>query len=94
MARILSRSPIKNTSSHAIGAPFDIVVDDLTSGSTLVNATGVTSCALPAGSPSIRLTDAPLWLAPNASVKVSLNVKAPSKANGFKVRVLTGSAGR
>ena len=49
----------RNTSSHAIGAPFDIAVDDLSPGAALTNATGATSCALPAGRPLIRVAGAP-----------------------------------
>jgi hypothetical protein len=85
---------VKNTSSHAIGAPFDIAVDDLTPGATLTNATGATSCALPAGSPLIRSTSAPLWLAPGASFTTTLAFTAPSNAIRFNARVLSGSAGR
>jgi len=85
---------VKNTSSHAIGGPFDIAVDNLTSGATLTNATGATSCALPAGSPLIRSTDARLWLAPGASFTATLAFTAPSNAIRFNARVLSGSAGR
>jgi hypothetical protein len=85
---------VKNTSSHAIGAPFDIAVDNLTSGATLTNATGATSCASPAGRPLIRSTDAPLWLAPGASFTATLTFTAPSNAIRFEARVLSGSAGR
>src|SRR5256712_6259248 len=85
---------VKNTSSHAIGAPFDIAVDNLTSGATLTNSTGATSCALPAGSPLIRSTGAPLWLAPGASFTATLTFTAPSNAIRFDARVLSGSAGR
>jgi hypothetical protein len=83
-----------NMSSHAIGAPFDIAVDNLMSGVTLTNATGRTSCALPAGSPLIRATGAPLWLAPGASFTATLTFTAPSNAIRFNARVLIGSAGR
>jgi len=85
---------VKNTSSHAIGAPFDIAVDNLTTGAILTNATGATSCALPAGSPLIRSTSALLWLAPDASFTATLTFTAPSNAIRFDVRVLSGSAGR
>jgi hypothetical protein len=85
---------VKNTSSLAIGAPFDIAVDNVTSGATLTNAMGTTSCALPAGSPLIRSTGAPLWLAPGASFTATLTFTAPSNAIHFNARVLSGSAGR
>jgi hypothetical protein len=85
---------VKNTSSHAIAAPFDIAVDNLRSGATLTNATGATSCAWPAGSPLIRSTGAPLWLTPGASFTATLTFTAPSNAIRFNARVLSGSAGR
>jgi hypothetical protein len=85
---------VTNTSSHAIGAPFDIALDNLTPGATLTNATGATSCAAPAGSPLIRSTGAPLWLAPGASFTTTLTLTAPSNAIRFNVRVLSGSSGR
>ncbi len=82
---------IKNTSSHAIGAPFYIVVDNLGSGGTLVDAAGVNSCAVPAGSPFIRSTSAPLWLPPHASFTETFRLKLSPKTSAFKIRVLTGS---
>ena len=85
---------VRNTSSRPISAPFDIAVDSLTHGATLTNATGVTSCALPAGSPLIRLAGAPLWLAPAASFTVTLTFRAPSNTIRFNARVLSGSGGR
>jgi hypothetical protein len=85
---------VKNTSSQSIGGPFDIAVDTLSSGATLTNATGATSCALPARSPVIRSTGAPLWLAPGASFTTTATFTARSDAIRFNVRVLSGSAGR
>jgi hypothetical protein len=85
---------VKNTSAHAIGAPFDIVLDNLTPGVTLTNATGATSCALPAGSPLIRSTGGPLWLAPAASFTTTVTFRAPSSEIRFNVRVVSGSGGR
>lgn len=85
---------VRNISSHAIGAPFDIAVDNLTPGATLTTATGATSCALPAGSPVIRATDAPLWLAPGASFTATFTFTASSNAIRFNARVLSGSGGR
>jgi hypothetical protein len=85
---------VKNTSSHAIGAPFDIALDNLTPGATLTNATGATSCASPAGSPLIRSIGAPLWLAPGASFTAALTFTAPSNEIRFSARVISGSGGR
>jgi hypothetical protein len=85
---------LRNTSSHAIGGPFDVAVDDLSQGAALTNATGATSCALPAGRSLIRLAGAPLWLAAGASLTATLTFTAPSDAIRFNARVLSGSAGR
>jgi hypothetical protein len=85
---------VRNTSSHAIGAPFDMALDNLTSGATLTNATGATSCASPAGSPLTRLTGAPLWLAPGASFTAALTFTAPASDIRFSARVISGSGGR
>jgi hypothetical protein len=84
----------RNTSSRAIGAPFDIAVDDLSTGAAVTNATGTTSCALPAGRPLIRAAGAPLWLAPGASFTATLTFTAPSNAIRFNARLLSGATGR
>jgi hypothetical protein len=83
---------VRNTSTHAIGGPFEIVVDNPTSGATLTNATSATSCAEPAGSLVARATGAPLWLLPGASFSTTLRIKTTSTIQGLKVRVLAGHA--
>jgi uncharacterized protein YcbK (DUF882 family) len=85
---------VKNTASHALGAPFDIVLDNLTPGVTLTNVTGATACGSPAGSPVIRATSAPLWLVPGASFTTALTFTAPSNDIRFRTRVISGSGGR
>ncbi|MCC6588241.1 MAG: hypothetical protein IT168_16230 [Bryobacterales bacterium] len=85
---------IKNTSPHAIGGPFEIAVDNLGANAGVDGATGVTSCAVPAGAPVVKVMEAPLWLAPGASFSTTLNVKATPARQPLKVRVLSGySAG-
>jgi hypothetical protein len=81
---------VRNTSTHAIGGPFDIAVDNQTSGATLTNTTLATSCVEPAGTPVIRATGAPLWLLPGGSFSMMLRMKTPSKVQELKVRVLAG----
>jgi len=81
---------VKNTSTHSIGGPFEIAVDNLPSSASIANATGVTSCAEPAGSPAIKATGAPLWLLPGASFSTTLKIQAPSTIQGLKIRVLAG----
>jgi len=85
---------ITNTSPQAIGAPFDIALDNLPPDIRLTNATGETSCAEPADSPLIRATDAPLWLAPNASFTIELAFRTRSSEISFNARVLSGSSPR
>src|SRR5205085_11205570 len=82
---------VRNTSAHAIGGPFEIAVDNLTSGVTPANPTGAASCAEPAGNPVMRAADAPLWLLPGASFSTTLRIKT-STMQGLKVRVLAGQA--
>ena len=83
---------VRNTSTHAIGGPFEIAVDNLASVVTLTNATGAASCAEPAGSQVVRATGAPLWLLPGASFSTTLRVKTTSTIQGLKLRVLAGHA--
>ena len=81
---------IKNTSPHAIGGPFEIAVDNLAPNATLENASGVTSCAAPAGKPVVKATDAPLWLAPGASFSTTLKLKTSAAPKQLQLRVLAG----
>jgi hypothetical protein len=81
---------IRNTSTHAIGGPFEIAVDNLTSGGTLTNPTGATSCSEPAGGAVVRAAGAPLWLLPGASFSTTLRIKTTSTTQQLKLRVLTG----
>jgi hypothetical protein len=83
---------VRNTSTHAIGGPFEIAVDNLPSGVALTNGRGATSCTEPAGSPVVRATGAPLWLLPRASFSTTLRIKTASTIQGLKVRVLAGHA--
>jgi hypothetical protein len=78
---------VRNTSTHAIGGPFDIAVDNPASGAAV---TAETSCVERAGSPVIRATGTPLWLLPGASFSTTLRMKTQSTTQGLKVRVLAG----
>lgn len=83
---------VTNTSTHAIGGPFDVTADNLTSGTTLANATRSTGFAERGGSRVMRATKAPLWLRPGASFSTTLSMTATSTVSGLRVRVLTGYA--
>jgi hypothetical protein len=83
---------ITNKSTYALGAPFDIVLDGLPTGTTVSNSTGKTACALPS-SPYLR-AGAPLWLPPGASVSVTVEFASSSKTIPYSVRVLAGNGAR
>jgi Bacterial Ig domain len=91
---------LKNTSSAAIAGPISFVLDSLTSGATLVNAAGVTSCAAPAGSPYVNVnvgSDSILSTREraNASLEFTLEFAGPGGASiTYTPRVLAGSGGR
>jgi hypothetical protein len=80
---------ITNASNFPVGAPMDLVLDGLTSGVTLVNATGIASN----GSPEVLV---PLGtsgeLAPGQAVTVTLVFADPSHTQiGYTPRVLATS---
>lgn len=81
---------IKNTSSYAIGGPFEIAVDNLPPNTSVENAAAATSCSDPAGKPVLKVNQAPLWLAPGASFSTTINVRAASAPQALKLRVLAG----
>lgn len=82
---------VKNTTPHAIGGPFDIVVDSLPPSDSVANATGTTACAAPSKSPVVRAAAAPLWLAPGASFSTIVRIRT-SVAIQPNLRILTGYA--
>jgi len=85
---------VTNLSSHAIGSPFDIALDKLSPGVRITNSKGKTSCAEPEDSPLIRVNDAPLWLAANQSISVTLRFRSRTDEINFDARVLSGSSPR
>jgi hypothetical protein len=91
---------LKNTSSAAIAGPISFVLDSLTSGATLVNAGGVTSCAAPAGSPyvNVNVGSDTLWNTrerANVGLEFTLEFAAPGAIPiAYASRVLAGSGGR
>jgi hypothetical protein len=77
---------LTNTGGSAITGPISLVLDNLV-GATLVNATGTTSLATPAGSPYVN--GAPGGLAPGASVSIVLDFS--KRPTSYTIRVLAGS---
>ncbi len=84
-----------NRSGKAIAGPFSVVLTDLPAGETVVNATGVTSCTAPAGSPWVAATGAPLWLqsGQSFSVQVTFSLTANQKAR-YNPLILAGTGGQ
>jgi hypothetical protein len=82
---------LKNGDGAAAG-PVSLVLDNLSSNSTLVNATGVTSCTTPTASPYINVdvgTDGSFT--PRERVRVTLEFTQPAT---YTVRVLAGAGNR
>jgi hypothetical protein len=83
---------VTNTGAGAIGGPITLVLDGLTPGVTLVNASGTTSATSPAGLPYI---DASLGtanaLAPGQSTTITLILSDPGFVQiAYSTRVLAG----
>jgi len=69
---------VTNTSGAPINGPFALVLDGLSTNATLANASGTTSCALPAGRPF--LASERTSLDPGATVTFQLHFTNPTKA--------------
>jgi hypothetical protein len=82
---------LTNTSGAPISGPFNLVLDSLSSNAALFNAAGLTSCAVPGGSPFV--TSNTTTLAPGATVSVVLQFTNASRAvTSYTTRVLAGPA--
>jgi uncharacterized cupredoxin-like copper-binding protein len=83
---------LRNNSTGTITGPISLVLDQLSSNATLVNATGTTTEVAPAGSPYVNAT---VNLAPGQSVNVTLQFTNPSRdAITYTARVLAGPGAR
>lgn len=90
--RFVQTVTLKNVSAASIAAPLSLVLDNLSSVATLYNATGMTVCATPGGSPFMNWLSS---LAPGASASIVLQFTDPTKAGiTYATRVLAGSGGR
>jgi CSLREA domain-containing protein len=79
-----------NTSSAVISGPIALVLDGLSSTSSLFNTSGSTTCAAPLGSPYISTGAA--GLAPGASISLGLQFTDPTRAvTTYTTRVLAGA---
>lgn len=82
---------LTNNSGSLISGPFAVVLDGLSSNANLFNSQGVTSCAVPLGSPYISTGAG--GLAPGASASLVLQFTNPTRASiTYNTRVLAGSA--
>jgi hypothetical protein len=85
---------IRNTGTNSIAGPISLTLDNLSANAALANATGVTSCAAPSGSPYIAVVAGGV-LAPGASASVVLQFTRTGSAGiTYNTRVLGGSGGR
>jgi endoglucanase len=77
---------LTNTSGSVITGPVALVLDGLTTGTVLENATGVTSSTSPSGHPYITASAAAL--APGGTVSLTLSF---NQISAYTTRVLAGS---
>lgn len=81
-----------NKSPDSIAGPFSVAFKALPSGVTVVDPSGVTSCAPPAGVPWIAASDAPFWLQPGQSFSVNVTFNRTGSAEvSYTPIVLAGS---
>jgi phospholipase C/phosphodiesterase/alkaline phosphatase D-like protein len=82
---------ITNRGTTPMAGPIQLVVDNLSAGTTLVNKTGVTSNNTPSGSAYITASAGDL--APGASVTVGLQFTIPASGGvNYYARTVTGTA--
>lgn len=82
---------VTNMSGAAINGPFTLVLDGLGSNATLANASGTTTCVVPAGRPSI--TSDRTALAPRASLTFQSQFSNPTEAAITYTPVVLADAG-
>lgn len=83
-----------NTSSQPTVGPVSLVLDGLTAGVKLVNATGTTLQQTPAGSPFVDVALGDNVLGAGEAFVVVLEFDSPTAAIAYTARVLAGSGSR
>lgn len=84
-----------NRGTDAIGGPFTLVLRGLSPDVNLTGMSGKTSCLLPAKSPFIHLSRAPLWLNPGQSFIVKLDFTLNGAAGiTYSPILVAGSGGQ
>jgi len=87
--RYVQTVTLTNTSATTINGPISLVLDNLTAGVALWNASGTTNLMLPAGSSYIN---ASANLAPNQSIALQLQLTNPTYTGfSYDPRVLAGA---
>jgi hypothetical protein len=85
---------VTNTGASALGGPFYYALDSLSSGVSLYNPAGTTSCAVPSGSPYAALNPGSIW-SPGQAVTILVEYVDPSKAAiTYTPRILQGGTAR
>jgi endoglucanase len=73
---------VRNTGSQPVTGPIYLVLDGMSTNTTLMNATGVTSNVVPGGTPYIAVTTAGLDPGKKASVTLEFSMPTPSGGKG------------
>lgn len=89
--KITQTVTITNRAATASSGPVQLVLDNLSAGTTLTNASGVTANNAPNGSPYLTASAGPI--APGASVTVTLQFNIPTSGGvNYYARTVTGTA--
>ena len=87
------RLSITNDGYSQIIGPIYLALDSLPPGVTVLNTSGNTTCASPAGSPLVLLIGDGVWV-PNQIVNVTLRFSGTSIPVTFQPRLLSGTPGK
>jgi hypothetical protein len=89
--RFLQTVTLTNSSGSGISSPIYLALDGLSSNASLANATGVTTCSSPSGSPYITVIPSGT-LAAGQAAAIQLQFANPSKAGiTYTPRILSGA---
>jgi aryl-phospho-beta-D-glucosidase BglC (GH1 family) len=87
--RMVQTIKLTNNTATTVTGPVYLILNELSSNTTLANAVGTTSVVVPSGSPYILVSSSAF--APNASVSVSLEFTVPaSGAITYAPRIVNG----
>jgi hypothetical protein len=89
----LQEVALTNASTAAVNGPLFFILQDLSSGVTLVNKSAATACFAPIGSRYVDALPGGTALAPNTTVVVTLVFSDPSGATITYTPLVAGSLG-